>query len=513
MNSTIKIGPSFFAKAKNDYADWRWAWVREILQNSMDAPGSNRIELSVGYAINGVDTVVTCTNNGAPMTKEVLVNKFLSIGESGKGFEGTVGGFGKAKELLCFTHQSYYIRTGEFMVRGEGGQYDLAEGLGVENGTTTQVSMTGDEVSSLTRAARKFAAYAQWDGEFFLNGEKLTCNLKKGSPRREFSWGTVYTNKSDKNLVIVRVNGIPMFTRYTDLDRCVIIEVKGKSVDVLTSNRDSLVWGYRREFDEFMTELVTNKSKALKAQNPSYTHYSGAKFKASKEIPEVKRSMTSARELVGDNTARSGVAVSAFSGVVGGSGSGVVVSGERVGVLTEQQAGTARTLEEAADLLEGLGVPRPVSVISEEFVLKNELTMKIPDYYQPDSPAFGTYSKKLARVWGRLLVELHRLFKLDAEFGIGFLFSDDNEAQYESGQFGVMYYLNPAVVVEQKGTNSKSFKKRFLLTERDRLLAIAVHEVVHGMGFSTHDESYSNRLTDVFAQVMKERKRFNWCFA
>jgi hypothetical protein len=32
--ASIKIGREFFAKSKADYADWRWAWVREISQNT-----------------------------------------------------------------------------------------------------------------------------------------------------------------------------------------------------------------------------------------------------------------------------------------------------------------------------------------------------------------------------------------------------------------------------------------------------------------------------------------------
>lgn len=105
------------------------------------------------------------------------------------------------------------------------------------------------------------------------------------------------------------------------------------------------------------------------------------------------------------------------------------------------------------------------------------------------------------------------MYQSESEFGIGFILSDDCEAQYEqTSEFGVVYYLNPASVVEQVGTRSKSFKKRFQLTERDRLLSIAVHEFTHGLGYGSHNEEYASKLTDIFARVMKERKRFNWCF-
>lgn len=32
----VKIGPEFFSKAFNDYANWKWAIVREFMQNWMD---------------------------------------------------------------------------------------------------------------------------------------------------------------------------------------------------------------------------------------------------------------------------------------------------------------------------------------------------------------------------------------------------------------------------------------------------------------------------------------------
>ncbi len=476
MQNSIKIGPSFFAKAKNDYADWRWAWVRELAQNSIDAPGTTRLEFSFGLSPTGQNTMAACSNNGKAMSKETLVNKFLSIGESGKGFQGAVGGFGKAKELIAFTHLNYSIRTGDLFVQGEGAQYDLAEGLGVAEGTTTIVMMAGDEIARLSSAVRKFAECAQWDGEIFLNGEKLVCNLKKGSPRREFSWGTVYTNKSFKNRVVVRVNGMPMFTRWTDLDRTVVIELKGASVDVLTANRDGLVYDLQSEFNEFIGDLVTNKTKALKAPSPTYVHYEGEKFSTCK---------TSALDLLfsqldeGERTS-----ALATSGDFGGEPAGFSTVGEFVR-----------------------------SQISEEFILKNETTLQIPAYYQPDSEQFGSHGKKLARIWGRLVLELHRMFEVEKTFAIGFVFSDDCEAQYAEGdRYGIVYYLNPAVVVEQKASQSKSFRKRFQLTERDRLLAIAVHEFVHGLGLGSHNEDYANRLTDVFGKVMKERKRFNPCF-
>lgn len=508
FSNSIAIGPEFFAKAKNDYSDFTWALVREFFQNSMDAPKSDRIAINVMMVEGGV-TQLSVENNGAPMTREILTGKLLSLGGSGKNFEGSVGGFGKAKEVLYFCHRSYKIETGNLVVEGSGAGYNLDEGSEALVGTRSTIVMDGDYTEKLTRAVKKFATFAQWDGEILLNGEKLVCKLKKGSPRREFEWGTVYTNKTHSNVVIVRVGGIPMFTGWTEFDRTVVIELKGASVDTLTSNRDGLVWKFRSEFDKFLNDLVTNKSRALKAQSPTYTHFSGAKFKASKETPERSGMKANARDLVGVMaTERFKANVAAFA-----TGGGTVVNQERLGVL-ERMVGQELP-GDVGDVVEQVSgtVPIPVNVISEEFILKNETTLAIPLYYHPGLKEFGAYGKKLARIWGRLVLELHQMLGLETEFGIGFVFSEDVEAQYEkTSEYGTVYYLNPAKIVEQVGSSSKSWKKRFALTERDRILAIAVHEVVHGLGYSSHNEEYAGKLTDVFAQVMKERKRFNWAF-
>lgn len=520
--NSITIGPEFFAKAKNDYADFAWAITREFFQNSIDAPKSTRVDVSVNSFDNEgvVTTMLTVENNGAPMTREILEGKLLSLGGSGKGFEGTVGGFGKAKEVLYFCHREYKIWSGGLTVQGSGAGYNLTEGEEFVAGTRSTILMDGDWTEKLTEAVSKFAKFAQWDGEIFLNAVKLDCNQKKGSPRKEFSWGTVYTNKAAENVVVVRVGGIPMFTEHTPLDRCVIIELKGSSVKTLTSNRDSLVYDHRREYRQFLLDLVTNKSRALKPQEPTYQHFGGVKYVH--RVPTATG--TTATALVGDVSVRGGKSTLVVvddrqelpkgeGGSFAAGGTGFSFSGSRVGVMD-----APRTDFDSSVQREILGWSEeapvsPVSVLQEEFVIKNETSLKIPAYLLPDSDTFGSYGKKLARIWGRLMLELHRMYKLETEFAIGFVFSEEAEAQHEvTSQYGTVYYLNPICVVEQAASTSRSFKKRFALTERNRILAIAVHEFLHGLGYDSHDERYAARLTEVFGEVMDERKRFNWAF-
>jgi hypothetical protein len=163
--ASFKIGREFFAKAKADYADWRWAWVREILQNSMDC-SSTRIDVVIQR--KGQNTEVLVSNNGHPMTEHILVNKFLTLGGSAK--DGGVGGFGVAKQLIVACHLHWSIRTGALLAEGDGGDYQLTLGLDHLRGTTTTVLMEGDEVDRLVAMFERFAALAQWKGTLTVNG-------------------------------------------------------------------------------------------------------------------------------------------------------------------------------------------------------------------------------------------------------------------------------------------------------------------------------------------------------
>ena len=158
--ASIKISREFFAKAKADYADWRWAWVREICQNSMDC-SSSRIDVIIRR--QGANSQITVSNDGHPMTEDILVNKFLTLGGSAK--DGGVGGFGKAKEVLICCHLGWSIRTGTLLAEGEGGDYQLTLGLDSLHGTTTTVLMEGDEVDRLV-AMFKHSPRSRSGGEY-----------------------------------------------------------------------------------------------------------------------------------------------------------------------------------------------------------------------------------------------------------------------------------------------------------------------------------------------------------
>lgn len=476
-DNAVRIGPEFFSKTFNDYADQWMATIREFVQNCVDAR-SSRIEIDIEEDED--HTILTVTNDGQPMSREILTEKLLTLGGTGKNFEDAVGGFGRAKELLYYCHRSYTIHSGTFRVEGSGAGYDLRDNAPFRHGTSSRIVIDGTFKDELLEAAKLFVAYAQWKGEFLINGERHDADLRKGSPRRDLGFGKVYTNRVFPRRLIVRIGGIPMFWGPINLDRCVVVELDGSSGERLTSNRDGLRSPFNWQLTDFVTELSVDKRSALRARQPSYRHYEGAKiqhFTTARIAALVSRLNTATKDRP------------------------VTISTQGIEVVKRSHN----------DGRKPFGTPAPVVNIASEFVIKNVTGMEIPSYFLPEQPEFSVYSQKLIRIWGMLLLELHQLLDHSASFAIGFLFDEDSEAEYEVGRFGSVYYINPAVVTRQQ-SGSRSLRKRFKLTERHRLLSIAVHEIVHGLGYSHHNEEYAGRLTDVMALVMANLRRFNKCF-
>lgn len=516
----ITIGSEFFSKAFNDYANWQWAIMREFFQNSVDAGAT---DIRVAIRESDGQTYLEVTNNGEPMDEEILVDKLLALGGSGKNFDGeNTGGFGKAKEILYFCHKSYLIHSGDFLVEGNGATYTLDGDVPFNDGTTSKIVIDGHHEEKLLQAAKSWVGLAQCKATFTINGEEREADMRKGSPRRDLGYGKVYSNKSSSYRMVVRINGMPMFVEHTSFDRLVIVELKGDSSEVMTSNRDGLVQPFSSELSDFVTELAVDKRSALKGRSgPRYTEYRGTKLCHSSALDVIAVVDAEPRSEYPEEVQLTAALV-VDETPAGGPVEGISVIDDDEGDFDEVEdfftnTSPAQTVQRAADLcMEQPEVRKQVATLGTNFILKNETDLKVPRYYDPGSGDLSAYSHKLVRYWGRIMLEMHRLFDHEGEFSIGFIFDEGDvyatEAECEQGDYGLVYYLNPCRIVEQSGSYSKSFKKRFKLTERDRLVMIGLHEFVHAVGNSWHDETYANKLTDMGAFVMKHRKRFNWCF-
>jgi hypothetical protein len=469
--ASFKLSREFFAKAKADYADWRWSWVREISQNSMDC-GSSQIEVTIER--KGQNTQVVVANDGQPMTEDILVNKLLTLGGSAK--DGGVGGFGKAKEVLMACHLHWVVRTGSLLAEGEGGEYELTFDLDPLHGTTTTVLMEGDEVDRLVDMFERFAALVQWKGLLTVNSHVLTTDLRKGSPRREYDWGKVYTNQQHSNLLVVRIGGQPMFTRNIRFKGCVLVELTGTSAQRLVASRDRLQYRYNDELDALLNELAVDTRSALKQQRAEYKMYQGEKVKAEGKKPQTQP----------------GLNVGALVQAI---------------VQLEENNQSQGGVESRAVSRES----RPIS-IGPEFICKQCAGMETPSYYLPGDQ-FSFYAKGLVKAWVMTLKRLYELHDLDGSFSVGFIFDEGCRAECEqSSEYGLVYYVSPAEIVRNQKSNSRSFKARFssAWTNRFEIMSLAAHEFVHGaFGLGQHTEDYAAKLTEVMVVMMANIKDFS----
>lgn len=163
---TVKMNKSFFRKERDHfYSDWYIAFWRELFQNSNDAGARNiAIELheengrsSFGEIRNDSQPVVRVVfaDDGCGMSYKTLDDVYFSVGETTKSdSETSVGGFGRARLMTCFSQDRYSILTKDNFVMGDGNRYEIMTFADAEQRikayqATVDKSQHGDEAAKL----------------------------------------------------------------------------------------------------------------------------------------------------------------------------------------------------------------------------------------------------------------------------------------------------------------------------------------------------------------------------
>ena len=507
----VGFASNFFAKALNDYSNWHWSFVREAMQNCMDS-GASQIQFCIDTTEDSV--VVAFENNGRPMDEDTIVNKLMNVGgttKDGSGSEGDVGGFGVAKIVLYFAHDKYSISSGNWEVNGEGGEYTMAEVDNKFHGTQSIVTMKTDDPEELAEKIRgqllRFAGFAQWNGQLTINydgqSKHVACGLRKGYFRREFNFGRLYTNKSYNGLLIFRINGIPMFTKHIAYDGCAIFEANKSSIELMTSNRDGLKYQYQSEIEDVIQRFQTNRSSVL--NRPPTKEIYGNTLVGVQLAPEAPKAQPQP-ELKDDDGDPLYVDVAARHG---GGAPPARPQAPAAPAAPQDEFDNDEYEEEGLDQPD-FQPPRTHVGFSQRFMLLNESGMTTPQYAKPG--LFSSYCEKLLKAWTQLMREVHVINKRQANFAVGFCLGDAVAKHVQED--GITYYLiNPFKIVEQDSSYSRSFKKRYNFTkDKEDLIMSAVHEFIHGLGYSWHNEDFANKQSTLAAVAMKHLPQLKRCF-
>lgn len=264
--SQVKVPREFFAKSKLEYADWRLAFFRELIQNAFDA-GSNEIVFDITQLPDG-RIRISCVDDGCGMDQDTLQNVLLALGGSKKP-DDAIGGFGYAKSLLFFAHHRYMVRTSKWMVRGKGGDYELLEQPAHIRGTTIGVELDaeGFTVDEFKQKLRYYASFMalQRPVRIMLGTEEVKSQFTDF----DYSVKTVLGDFSFREIndgvsqVVVSVRGLPMFVHRVWNAASVgffgLLELSGDSMELLTANRDALKGDNRDVLNQIVQRMIEDR--------------------------------------------------------------------------------------------------------------------------------------------------------------------------------------------------------------------------------------------------------------
>jgi len=279
----IQISRDYFHRVvKNDYSDYQEAIVREFLQNSVDA-GADNVHFNFDMSNYKLEVI----DDGCGMDRTVLEEKLLCLGGTFKGEGDSIGGFGKAKEVLFFCWDGYMIETGNLRVHGKGSEYQIDEMPINVKGTRCVIHLGGEhETREIREKAYVFLNTCGPSAKMHVDGNEISP-LKVFRSRRKTDWGKMYVRDVNYNRCLVRKSGVTMFNRYVSYNEgTVVFELSGHPTEYLVANRDSLKSTYGRELDTFIDALGKNKRLAELQTKDLVEYYRSDKQIAIKDLED-----------------------------------------------------------------------------------------------------------------------------------------------------------------------------------------------------------------------------------
>lgn len=249
------------------YADWREALARELLQNSIDA-GARTI--AVRFTQDDAGAYMTFADDGCGMRRDTLETVFFALGNTTKRGSDTIGGFGRARIITCFAQRGYRISTGTIRVRGSGGEYAIEDDQPHVDGCRFDINLVDADSRHVRAALVRVLQASAIAATVTIDGEPVPTTHQEGRARRILrdtsgaAFAKIYVERDRVGELIVRVNGLKMFSRYIAGHDDVIVEIDPRrSRTVLSAGRDRLAAAYAEPLDAFIDSLARDRRSAL----------------------------------------------------------------------------------------------------------------------------------------------------------------------------------------------------------------------------------------------------------
>lgn len=470
MSHTVLIPTSFFLKeAKHEYFDYRSRLISELLQNSLDAGATD-------VSFTFTDAGYVCQDNGCGMSRERMVKALLTMGGSAKEANAT-GGFGAAKKLLLFAHNSFTIHSNETYVAGAGLSYNFYAQAPI-TGTKVTAEYDADFDGAVSKMVAKAEALLSkcdlsYRARISINGVRFTNWLKLPHARTAEGLGEVYASKTKERYayqVMVRHNGLFMFERMiSNLERKVVLEVKGGSTDFFTQNRDGFKGDASTKFDTLISELTADKNSVIKSKSRKFVLNGIDSF-----IQQISKVMNVTPDLqAAINQVR--------------------MSGKDFTPATFAQAVADKVTDKtvAHNLVTYVNANDGKIQTDFHFDLADSSYNKVPWWIIPN--AGKAKFTNLAALWKVCVREVMKANGVNQNFVIGFTLDSQVTATHSMKNGISCYMLNPKSKEIDKGTKMEKVMA---------ILTVACHEVVHSQGCQYHDENFVRKFHDLLVPTL-----------
>jgi len=252
-----------------------FAFFREAIQNSIDALSKN-IKINYFYKNTEKQDLLTIqfSDDGIGMSLDTLLNVLLKMGGTKKVGDNNIGGFGYAKSILFFAHNSYSIKTGNYIVEGVGGEYTYRKATKFIKGTSFEITLNNDFYYTIESTIKQyidqllsFSTFS--DVNFIINKKKIKVKSKKFKYHLSSELGNISFEDNGigtYSTLWVRVNGLTMFEHAVSQSKQGtvfqgVLDLNDSPLVMLTANRDGLQYQYNSILNTIFSQLSTEREK------------------------------------------------------------------------------------------------------------------------------------------------------------------------------------------------------------------------------------------------------------
>jgi len=530
---TVSVPRSFFVSERNSvYGDWRSAFWRELLSNSLDA-GAEHVHLRTRFAEDG-DFVVDVIDNGRGMDRKTLEEVYMRLGASTKGEGEGIGGFGRARILTCFSQKAYRIRTSDLTVTGEGASYEVETAMRPIAGCAITIRIDPREASrlqarlgqvlhqsslraritlDLAKANPDGAPLHQIDEDLLTREDEKPARFRGWSLRgKRFGqleddtsvWAELHVSKGEtavRNRAVVRVNGMAMYDEHIAAPVQVTVDLaQDRAREILTASRDSIRGEFRAELQKVFSGIAADHVSAFRDRSRTPETRIAARPGHGSGLPILRRGQEAPRAplrpsaMEDPDTPRLEADLEAIR----------AAQAER---RPSQLSAEARQFEEqraeAERLLMGLRLDL-VTHVGDATPAQRSAAARFQAQTWLSPGSEGRTAELLHAAWTAacrhaigVLAEIYPHLSHDSSetWITGFVFDRNMLGCHMSaGQVRHALLLNP---VDEQG------RLRFKLSDPElmkEMVATAIHEVTH-IVHDWHDEAYANLLTRMMGKI------------